>query len=291
MVETIHIQHKSRRYAFLLTLFLMGGIFLLLVLYIIHTPDPPYPEGGGGAGTGIELNLGFSATGMGDEPDELAAAALKQSEPVKVKADDDKLLTQDVEDAPSLNEKIEKVKPKKKTPLVVTPVKKVEKKEPEKPKQVVNQKALYPAHGTHTSADGSDKTPGDKGDPSGTLASKAFGGQGGKGGSGGGDGGGNGPGKGPGNGPGISFNLANRKNMSLPKPDYRQQVEGTVVVEVTVNKEGEVTQAIPGVKGSTTLDEQLMDAAKRAAFQARFDRKPDAPAFQKGTITYKFRLQ
>ena len=132
---------------------------------------------------------------------------------------------------------------------------------------------------------------GDQGDPNGSLGAKAFGGQGGKGGSGGGTGGGQGTGIGTGIGPGISFDLKDRKYISLPKPEYKQQVEGIVVVEVTVDKEGKVTQAIPGVKGSTTLDETLLDAAKRASLQSRFDRKPNAPAFQKGTIQYNFRLQ
>lgn len=290
MVDTIHLKQKARRYAFLLTILLSGGFLLLLILYIIHTQDPPFPEGGGGNGNGIELNLGFSATGEGNHPDELTNDP-NQPSPSKASAAEEKVITQDIEDAPSISEKADKIKPKKKTTPIPIVAKKVEKKQVEKPKQVVNKKALFPSQSHQASADGTDKTPGDKGDVNGSLGAKAFGGQGGKGGSGGGDGGGNGPGKGPGSGPGVSYNLAGRTAFSFPKPDYHQQVEGTVVVEVTVNKEGQVTQAVPGVKGSTTLDENLLDAAKRAATQAKFDRKPDAPAFQKGTITYKFRLQ
>jgi len=90
---------------------------------------------------------------------------------------------------------------------------------------------------------------------------------------------------------GISFSLEGRTPQSLPKPEYNYQVEGIVVVEVTVDRNGNVTTANPGVKGSTTLNEHLMAAAKKAAMAAKFDRKPDAPAFQKGTITYHFMLQ
>lgn len=90
---------------------------------------------------------------------------------------------------------------------------------------------------------------------------------------------------------GISFSLEGRTPQSLPKPEYNYQVEGIVVVEVTVDRNGNVTSANPGVKGSTTLNEHLMAAAKKAALAAKFDRKPDAPAFQKGTITYHFMLQ
>ena len=91
-----------------------------------------------------------------------------------------------------------------------------------------------------------------------------------------------------GNGKGISYNLAGRKPMSLPKPEYNGKEEGKVVVEVTVDRNGKVTKAIPGVKGSTTLDDYLLSVAKKAALASRFDRKPDAPAYQKGTITYIF---
>ena len=90
---------------------------------------------------------------------------------------------------------------------------------------------------------------------------------------------------------GISYSLAGRTPQSLPKPEYNYQAEGIVVVEVTVNQNGNVTKATAGVKGSTTLDNNLLRAAQKAALAAKFDRKPNAAAFQKGTITYHFLLQ
>ena len=90
---------------------------------------------------------------------------------------------------------------------------------------------------------------------------------------------------------GISFSLEGRTPQSLPKPEYNYQAEGIVVVEVTVNQNGNVTKATAGVKGSTTLDNNLLKAAQKAALAAKFDRKPNAAAFQKGTITYHFLLQ
>jgi len=63
------------------------------------------------------------------------------------------------------------------------------------------------------------------------------------------------------------------------------------VVEVTVDRYGNVTKAIPGEKGSTTLNDHLHRAAKEAALSAKFERKPNAPAYQKGTITYHFILR
>ena len=90
---------------------------------------------------------------------------------------------------------------------------------------------------------------------------------------------------------GIDFSLEGRNPESLPKPEYNYQVEGKVVVEITVDKYGNVTKAEAGMKGSTTLNDKLLRAARKAALNAKFDPKPDAPAYQKGTITYYFRLQ
>ena len=286
MVDILVYRKKSRLYGLLCTLLLNGALLLIMFPINIRTPNPPYPEGGGGSGNGIELNLGFTDAGIGVPQDE--AADVKPQPAVEEKADEN-IVTQDVEEAPVISEKPVKNK--------VIPKKEVKKPEvkPEKvkvkPQPVVNTKALYPAKNSQTKSDGDKNIPGDQGNPNGSLGAKAFGGQSGKGGSGGGTGGGAGTGHGPGVGSGVSYSLIGRAPQSLPAPEYKQQVEGTVVVSVTVDKDGRVTQAEAGVKGSTTLDDVLLEAAKRAALQARFDRKPDAPAFQKGTISYKFRLQ
>jgi len=90
---------------------------------------------------------------------------------------------------------------------------------------------------------------------------------------------------------GISFDLAGRQARALPKPSYDIQSEGIVVVEVTVDRNGNVTKATPGERGSTTLEEYFLRVARNAAMNAKFDRKPDAPVIQKGTITYHFILR
>ena len=97
-------------------------------------------------------------------------------------------------------------------------------------------------------------------------------------------------GDGGGQGNGISFSLAGRSAQSLPKPTYPGNEEGVVVVKVTVNKYGKTTSAEPGARGSTTYNAQLLNAAKQAALKARFNVDEKAPAFQQGTITYRFVL-
>ena len=91
-----------------------------------------------------------------------------------------------------------------------------------------------------------------------------------------------------GNGP--SFSLSGRNALSLPKPSYPGNEEGVVVVAVTVDKYGKVTNAEPGVQGSNTYNTNLLNAAKQAALKAQFNTDANAPAFQKGTITYRFVL-
>jgi len=97
-----------------------------------------------------------------------------------------------------------------------------------------------------------------------------------------------GPGGGVGNG--VSYSLDGRNAQSLPKPYYPGNEEGVVVVQVTVNKSGQVAKAEAGVRGSNTADPELIAAAKKAALQAKFNVDNNAPAFQTGTITYRFVL-
>jgi len=102
------------------------------------------------------------------------------------------------------------------------------------------------------------------------------------------------PNYGPGGGQGtegISFDLGGRKAQSLIKPPYDLQKEGVVVVAITVDRTGRVTDATPGIKGSTTLEGDLLKLAKEAALKTRFESSNDAPIIQKGTITYVFRLK
>lgn len=91
-------------------------------------------------------------------------------------------------------------------------------------------------------------------------------------------------------GSGPSFSLSGRSANSLPRPNYPGNDEGTVVVKITVDKYGKVTAAEPGVRGTTIMNQSFWNEAKQAALKASFNRDENAPAFQQGTITYKFML-
>lgn len=78
---------------------------------------------------------------------------------------------------------------------------------------------------------------------------------------------------------------------TLPRPAYNAQLEGIVVVQVKVDQYGNVTEAVPGVEGTTVTNTALWNAARAAAMKAHFNMSADAPVLQTGTITYKFKLQ
>jgi TonB family protein len=61
---------------------------------------------------------------------------------------------------------------------------------------------------------------------------------------------------------------------------------GKVVVKVNINQAGVVTEASYVPKGSTTSDKALVDAALKAARQARFTQSKEF--YYTGHITYVF---
>ena len=80
-------------------------------------------------------------------------------------------------------------------------------------------------------------------------------------------------------------------NGSLPRPSYPVQATGTVVVDIWVDNYGTVQKAVAGGEGTTVTDKDLWNAARKAAMGASFNMSADAPAMQKGTITYIFKLK
>ncbi len=111
-------------------------------------------------------------------------------------------------------------------------------------------------------------------------------------GSGGSTGVGEGSGKGSGGeggGSGISFSLAGRGSKSLPLPTATSSENGSIVVEIRVDQEGNVVFAKAVWKGTTLTDTNLWRRCEQAAKKSKFTAKPDAPELQKGTITYIFR--
>ena len=111
-------------------------------------------------------------------------------------------------------------------------------------------------------------------------------------GSGGSTGVGEGSGKGSGGeggGSGVAFSLAGRGSKSLPEPNATSSENGSIVVEIRVDQEGNVVFAKAVWKGTTLTDTNLWRRCEQAAKKSKFTAKPDAPELQKGKITYIFR--
>jgi len=89
---------------------------------------------------------------------------------------------------------------------------------------------------------------------------------------------------------GENYNLAGRKALSTPKKQPDCQEEGIVVVHITVDRNGKVVRAIPGVKGTTNTAPCLAKPAKEAALSTVWNSDGAAPKIQTGTIIYKFSL-
>lgn len=288
------------------TLLFHGLLIFLFYVIVFHTPIPPWPEeGGGGGGNGLEINLGTSDQGMGtNQYADISMPSFenrKVSQPVtppaeqevkQAKTQDEEVLTQDNEESTSVPSKTEKTKKKTENTTAV--------KQPTQPaapvQPVVNQNALYKKKSNN---DGTTGKPGNQGREDGKTGSGNYGGTGtGKGtgdgsgtgsGSGSGSGSGIGSGTGGGTGSGISFDLGGRTVRSLQKPFYNSPEQGKIVVSIKVNKQGKVTYAAAGAKGTTISEIGLRQQAENAALKTVFAADANAPDEQTGTITYNFR--
>ncbi len=96
---------------------------------------------------------------------------------------------------------------------------------------------------------------------------------------------------GTGSGIGEGYSLGGRGlRGTIPLPSNKgYKKEGKVVVEIWVDRDGNVVDVKAPAKGSKNYDNAMVEAAKQAAREAHFNNDPNAPETQKGTITYKFR--
>lgn len=89
-----------------------------------------------------------------------------------------------------------------------------------------------------------------------------------------------------------SFDLGGRglyPGSALPRPAYNVQEEGTIVVAVIVNPQGNVIKADIRARGTNITNERMRKSAEEAALKARFA-VVNSSDNQHGTITYRYRL-
>lgn len=309
---------KNKRAGVISTILFHVGLLLVLFIFGFHTPLPLPEE------EGILVNFGNADNGAGRR-DPAPAQARKQiaankpvskpkpqpakSEP-EISSPKEKVLTQDTEDAPELpsaeeiakkkaaEEKARKDKAERdrKRKLEQERIRQEElkrqqeeaaerkrqeeierKKREEAERQAkinaINNKAknVFGQGNSNNTSQGKTFPSGNQGKPTGDPNSNNY----------------DGTGLGD---KGISYNLKGRSSLSIPKPQYNLQESGKVVVEITVDKNGKVVNARPGMPGSTTSNSTLFEAARKAAMKAKFNSDNNAPAYQQGTITYHFQL-
>jgi TonB family protein len=276
-VTTFSEDRRSKLVVPLLVTLLFHGLLILLLYFIlIHQPIPPFPDTGGSPG--IEVALGTELSGSGDDPGTTASHPKSPPPP-----DDNNVVVNEAENTVALDHK--KIKPKKHVEKAVTEVKVVT---PEPSSDLQKALANWENNSKKISGTGhgtSDK-PGNEGDPHGSLNGKGIGKPGdGMGGNGPGGPGGQGPG-GPGHGTGAR--LKNRHLIVPATLVSNQQEEGIVVVAITVDKDGNVTEAHPVAKGSTTTNSVLWATARQAAQKAKFDKSPDGTSEQHGFYQFDF---
>lgn len=243
-------EKKDKGIAAVGTIVIHALVILLLFLIIMPTVTLQGEEG-------VEVDLGMMDQGMGNmQPLKPAVpqASQPQQQPSKSKED---LTTQNDKEAPSL-EKPKNTKPKQEKPA-------------EEPKPTVNQRALFKGDNTPQTggSEGITGQPGDQGKPNGLAGIKQYDGNGGK-------------------GNGAGYDLGGRGAKSLHRPDNDFTEEGTVVVDIWVNRDGKVTRAEVATKGTTLINADMRRKAVQAALRSSFASASDAPEEQHGTITYTF---
>ncbi|UUW09610.1 energy transducer TonB [Flavobacterium plurextorum] len=280
------------------------AVILILLFFIRfwppYNPDNNVALASGGGGGGVTVNFGDSDLGSGAnyKSEVLEVKNNVKQAPAKATPEEEAIITQEN----SVSDKADVIIPTKEKPKKPVPVEKpIQKPAPEKPKvsNSTNDALSSILKGSNKGGDGDDKVAGNKGKAGGSLGSNGYYGTGGSGGGTGdgngtgngiGTGSGYGAGSGGGSGGGSGYSLGNRKALSKPAPKYTCNEEGKVVVEVSVDQNGKTISATAGIKGTTNTAKCLLDQARIAAMNTKWESDNDAPVKQVGKIIYNFSL-
>lgn len=254
---------------------ILVGFLLLSIFYIVSRAAPEEEVGIGG----IIVNYGTSDEGMGDDymsieepsvdpnanltPPDKIIPNTTPSENVTAVNSENNIVTQDNVDAVAVKTKT--------TTTNTAPTQNTEVKEA---KPVVNQNALYKGKkSTGTGAgDGTGAVAGNQGKPEGDPLANNY------------------DGTGSGNG-GIALTLASRRFITSPSIKDDGQKSGKIVVEIRVDKNGYVTRAKAGARGTTLSDANLWEKCEAAAEGSRFNTLESAPDTQIGYIVFNFKVK
>ena len=244
-------EKKDKGIAAVGTIVVHALIVLVLFLMAFRTPLPLPGE------EGVEVDLGMMNQGMGNiQPEKPAIPQAAQPQQEQSQNDED-LVSQNDEEAPAI-EKPHNPKPTQEKPA-------------EQPKPTTNPRAMYQGSNNPQAggSEGITGQPGDQGNPNGLAGVRQYDGNGGR-------------------GNGTGYDLGGRGAKSLHRPDDDFSEEGKIVVDIWVDRTGQVVRAEVATKGTDIINSAMRQKAVQAAKRSSFAADPDAPEEQHGTITYTF---
>jgi len=118
--------------------------------------------------------------------------------------------------------------------------------------------------------DGNTNTPGNQGKPTGSTLANNY--------------------NGTGSGNGVNLEMDQRRFQSRPTVSDSHQVEGKIVIQIEVDKLGNVTRAAPA-RGTMISDNNLVEKCRRACLNAKLNKLESAQDTQIGFVTFVFKLQ
>jgi len=257
--------------------FAATGIILAVIIalcYFIVFTNPPKPEDGTG---GILVNYGTTDEGMGsdymstEEPS--VAEKANNTRPDKItptppsdeksatESSDKNVVTQNTEDAPEIA-----ANSKKPSTTVTQATKAIA-------KPTINQNALYkgPSNQGTGEGDGTTNTPGNQGKPTGSTLTNNY------------------NGTGSGNGGNLS-GLGQRSFINRPVVSNDGRAFGKIVVDIKVDKNGNIIEATAGARGTTISDARLLQKCEDAVRNSRVSPLETAPMTQEGQVTFVFKV-
>lgn len=262
-----YLKTEEEKKSFAITTALFVLLFILCLFLGLTYLDPP-PE------NGIAINFGTTETGMGDkQPTEAIQSAPQQTATQESAAAKEEILSQDIEEAVVIKETKKPQKTTKEATKETEKIKPTEKPQPSKSTSDALSSLINgpKSDGKAQGGEGNDKTAGDKGSPNGDpYASSYFG-----------------------SGSGASgvkgWGLNGRKLSNSGKEVQNCNESGTVVVQITVNRSGNVVDA-RYAQGTTNTNPCLVNPAIATAKKYKWQSDPNAPETQVGFIVVNFKL-
>jgi len=257
------LETKYQKRSFGITTIIFVLLFILCFFYILKD-DPNIPkvfEAGE-----IAINFGTSNVGQGEvQPMEPIKSSPQPAKAESAAASAQKITTQTTTKAPVINTSESPSTTQSNAPKPkVAAAPKPSKSSTDALSSILNGPKSDGVEGGH----GNDGVPGDKGDPNGDRYANNFYGNG-KGGGG--------------------WGLNGRKLSTTGKVVQKCNESGTVVVQITVNRSGNVTAA-KYTKGTTNTHPCLVEPAIATARKYKWQPDADAPETQIGFIVVNFKL-